>query len=112
VRIPWRRPFRLLGSSNLALGGEQANGDNPLAIRGADVAAAFVIAALSLVDHYQFLDGLSKKAKSAPAAVAAEADERTAATAAGWVLDTSDAWAEKYFDTGDLHDADRELFGS
>jgi hypothetical protein len=105
-------PVVYCGSSNLALGGEQANGDNLLAIRDADVATAFVIEALALVDHYQFLDGLSKKSGAAPVVAAAQADKRTAAAAAGWVLGTTDAWVQKYFDPNDLHCADRQLFGS
>ena len=44
------------GSSNLATGGEQANGDNLLEIHDPDVATAFAIEALLLVDHYNFLD--------------------------------------------------------
>jgi hypothetical protein len=44
------------GSSNLASGGEAANGDNLLQIHDADVATAFAIEALLLVDHYNFLD--------------------------------------------------------
>ena len=35
-----------------------------------------------------------------------------AATAAGWVLGTTDAWTAKYFDATDLHYADRQLFGA
>jgi phosphatidylserine/phosphatidylglycerophosphate/cardiolipin synthase-like enzyme len=105
-------PVVYCGSSNLALGGEQVNGDNLLAIRDADVATAFVIEALALVDHYQFLDGLSKKSGTTPVVAAVQADKRTAAATAGWVLGTTDAWAQKYFDPNDLHCADRELFGS
>jgi hypothetical protein len=44
------------GSSNLATGGEQENGDNLLEIHDPDIAAAFAIEALLLVDHYNFLD--------------------------------------------------------
>ncbi|WP_202918069.1 hypothetical protein [Mycolicibacterium sp. CBMA 295] len=100
------------GSSNLALGGEQANGDNLLAIRDADVATAFVIEALELVDHYQFLDALSSKSGTSASAAGATADRATAAAAAGWFLGTTDAWAQKYFDPADLHCTDREFFGS
>jgi phosphatidylserine/phosphatidylglycerophosphate/cardiolipin synthase-like enzyme len=49
-------PVVYAGSSNLALLGEQQNGDNLLEIHDPDVAAAFAIEALLLVDHYQFLD--------------------------------------------------------
>ncbi|MEN3223501.1 phospholipase D-like domain-containing protein [Mycolicibacterium porcinum] len=105
-------PVVYCGSSNLALGGEQANGDNLLAIRDADVATAFVIEALELVDHYQFLDALSTKSGTPAGAVGATADRRGAAAAAGWFLGTTDAWAQKYFDPSDLHCADRVFFGS
>ncbi|WP_135453348.1 phospholipase D-like domain-containing protein [Mycobacterium sp. DL99] len=105
-------PVVYCGSSNLALGGEQANGDNLLAIRDADVATAFVIEAVELVDHYQFLDTLSTKSATSVSAAGATADRRSAAAAAGWFLGTTDAWAQKFFDPDDLHCADREFFGS
>jgi hypothetical protein len=105
-------PVVYCGSSNLALGGEHANGDNLLAIRDADVATVFVIEALALVDHYEFLDTLSNKTGSTPAVAAQQTDKRAAASAAGWVLGTTNAWTEKYFDPDDLHYADRELFGT
>ncbi|HME74108.1 MAG TPA: phospholipase D-like domain-containing protein [Mycobacterium sp.] len=105
-------PVVYCGSSNLALGGEKANGDNLLAIRDADVATVFVIEALALVDHYEFLNTLSNKTGSTPAAAAKQTDKRAAASAAGWVLGTTNAWTEKYFDPNDLHYADRELFGT
>jgi hypothetical protein len=49
-------PVVYCGSSNLATGGENQNGDNLLQIHDADVATAFAIEALLLVDHYDFLD--------------------------------------------------------
>ena len=52
-------PVVYCGSSNLAGGGEAQNGDNLLAIHDADVAAAFAIEALGLVDHYNFLDRMA-----------------------------------------------------
>jgi len=63
-------PVVYCGSSNLASGGEALNGDNLLAIHDADVATAFAIEALGLVDHYNFLDRLidpNKKKKKASA---------------------------------------------
>jgi hypothetical protein len=95
-------PVVYRGSSNLALGREQANGDNLLAIRDADVATAFVIEALALIDLYQFLDELNNKSGTTPVAAAAQEDKRTSAV----------AWAQKYLDPNDLHCADRQLFGS
>ena len=108
-------PVVYCGSSNLALGGEELNGDNLLAIHDADVATAFTIEALELVDHYNFLDSLATKTKAArgaPAAPAPTADIAQAAVNTGWFLGTTDAWTTKYFDPNDLHSVDRQLFGS
>src|SRR5262249_44803930 len=44
-------PVVFCGSSNLASGGEHENGDNLLTIRDADVATAFAVEAVALVDH-------------------------------------------------------------
>jgi hypothetical protein len=105
-------PVVYCGSSNLALGGEQANGDNLLAIHDADVATAFTIEALLLVDHYNFLDSLGKNAAvTGTPAGPPQADRQAAAEAAGWFLGTTDQWADKYFDPNDLHSVDRRLFG-
>lgn len=59
-------PVVYCGSSNLASGGEAQNGDNLLAIHDADVATAFAIEALGLVDHYNFLDRMANPGKAAP----------------------------------------------
>jgi phosphatidylserine/phosphatidylglycerophosphate/cardiolipin synthase-like enzyme len=99
------------GSSNLALKGEEVNGDNLLAIHDADVATVFAIEGLALVDHFHFLDSVSKgpTAKtdrtSAPAPVKSQA-----AVEAGWFLSTTDKWAKPYFDPDDLHSVDRRVF--
>jgi phosphatidylserine/phosphatidylglycerophosphate/cardiolipin synthase-like enzyme len=105
-------PTVFCGSSNLALGGEKVNGDNLLTIRDEDVAAAFAIEALALVDHFNFLDSVAKgpKAVAASAKHAPPAVKQQAAVSAGWFLGTSDAWAHKYFDPHELHSTDRELF--
>jgi phosphatidylserine/phosphatidylglycerophosphate/cardiolipin synthase-like enzyme len=99
-------PVVYCGSSNLALGGEEENGDNLLEIRDADVATAFALEALALVDHFQFLNRLSTEgARGVPPASKAHA-----ADAAGWFLSTSDRWSLPYFDQNDLHCVDRLLF--
>ena len=103
-------PVVYCGSSNLALGGEESNGDNLLAIHDGDVATAFAIEALALVDHYEFLD----RCASAPAGAkrqAKSASKQQAAESAAWFLSTSEKWAEPYFDPKDLHCVDRLLFG-
>ena len=91
-------PVVYCGSSNLASGGEAANGDNLLAIHDADVATAFAIEALGLVDHYNFLDRMANP-------------KQEAAVAHGMFLYVDDAWSLRYFDQNDLHFKEREVFG-
>ena len=98
------------GSSNLALGGEEKNGDNLLAIHDGDVATVFAIEALALVDHFDFLDKARSPSKKSKPKVP-PASKQQAAEAAEWFLSTTDKWAAKYFDPNDLHFLDRELFG-
>lgn len=95
------------GSSNLAEGGEEKNGDNLLEIHDRDVATAFAIEAMGLVDHFEFLDRYSGKAKTKKV----PASKEHAAVEAGWFLSTTDAWTKPYFDRNDLRFMDRELFG-
>jgi hypothetical protein len=97
-------PCLFCGSSNLAEGGEQHNGDNLLQITDADVVTAFAIEAVGLIDHFDWLDS-TVPAKDQPSAKSS-AD----AVAAGKFLDTTDGWAASYFDPVDLHCKDRELF--
>jgi phosphatidylserine/phosphatidylglycerophosphate/cardiolipin synthase-like enzyme len=112
-------PVVYCGSSNLAAGGEQDNGDNLLAIHDRGVATVFAIEALALVDHFNFLDRTSTASAGANPGASAKsldarqprANQRQAAAAAGWFLSTTDAWTRPYFDPTDLHCADRLLFG-
>lgn len=99
------------GSSNLASGGEHENGDNLLAISDPEVATAFAIEALALVDHFDFLDRFrvaSGKDKTKP--VAPPAEKSKAANAGGYHLDGKPDWVAKYYTDGDLHMMDRQLF--
>lgn len=97
-------PVVYCGSSNLALAGEGVNGDNLLAIHDGDVATAFAIEAVALVDHFEFLDRSStpnaKKTASKP----------EAAVKAGFFLSTTDRWVAPYYDENDLRSVDRRLF--
>ena len=103
------QPGGLLRIVEPGAGGEEENGDNLIAIRDADVATAFAIEALGLVDHFDFLDrsatGATAGKTVTPAAAKAEA-----AVLAGWFLSTTDKWAAPYFDPQDLRSVDRELF--
>lgn len=106
------------GSSNLANGGEEANGDNLLAIHDKDVATAFALEALSLVDHFHFLDKYATGGKGSKPARKMSAKPKKpsalpthAAAAAGWFISTDDGWTKPYFNPKDLKCADRILFG-
>jgi hypothetical protein len=59
-------PVVFTGSSNLAAGGEKQNGDNLLAIYDAEVAAAYGIEAIRLVDHYHFRANMKGATSSTP----------------------------------------------
>lgn len=102
------------GSSNLANVGETVNGDNLLAIHDPDVATAFAIEALALVDHFNFLDRYATGGKGSKPATAKPKKPKTAtasaAAAAGWFLSTTDNWTRPYYDPKDLKCADRLLF--
>jgi phosphatidylserine/phosphatidylglycerophosphate/cardiolipin synthase-like enzyme len=47
-------PVVFAGSSNLAAGGENQNGDNLVAIHDARIATAYAVEAIGLIDHYRF----------------------------------------------------------
>src|SRR5439155_6534456 len=82
-------PVVWCGSSNLALGGEQDNGDNLLAIEDEDVAMVFAIEALGLIDHFNFHDGVAGGPTATPTP-APPANLTAAAVASGWFLGTTD----------------------
>src|SRR4030095_15905055 len=89
-------PTVYCGSSNLALGGEQENGDNLLTIRDGDIATVFAIEAVALVDHFHFLNTVAQKAGTKNAKP--PASKAQAAIQAGFFLGTTDKWAAPYFD--------------
>ena len=49
-----KNPVVYTGSSNLASGGEEENGDNLIAIYDRQIATAYAVEAIRLVDHYHF----------------------------------------------------------
>ncbi len=79
-------PVVWCGSSNLATGGEEDNGDNLLEIHDPEVAMTFAIEALLLVDHYNFLDRFATppkaKAPTAPKTPKSVAKKALAAVSA------------------------------
>lgn len=59
-------PVVFAGSSNLAKGGEENNGDNLVAIFDPEVAAAYAVEAIRLIDHYRFRTVMKKATKRDP----------------------------------------------
>jgi len=89
-------PVVFTGSSNLAQGGEENNGDNLLAIHDARVAEVFAVEAMRLVDHYQFR----------AAAQAATQVKPLALTPCG----TQSKWWTPFYASNDMRNVQRELF--
>ena len=101
-------PVVYCGSSNLAPGGEAKNGDNLLAIHDGEIATAFAIEAVALVDHFQFLDRYSDSGPKSPQPPPALLQQT--AQSKGAHLSTTDGWTKKFYDPNDLYCMDRELF--
>jgi phosphatidylserine/phosphatidylglycerophosphate/cardiolipin synthase-like enzyme len=125
------------GSSNLALGGEENNGDNLIHIKDTDIATVFAIEALALVDHFDFRDAHGTgaatpvKAPTAPKGKGKTAAQHVKTAGGGGKVTAApggattggagapatlqlydnDSWAKRYFDPNDLHFEDRVLFG-
>jgi hypothetical protein len=102
------------GSSNLAAGGEAANGDNLIAVHDQDAATAFAIEAVALVDHFDFLDRFADKAgtkkSSKPRVKKSPVSKSQAAASVQWFLHTDSEWTASYYDPKDLHCMDRQVF--
>jgi phosphatidylserine/phosphatidylglycerophosphate/cardiolipin synthase-like enzyme len=91
-------PVVFTGSSNLAAGGEQQNGDNLLAIYDPAVAAAYAVEAIRLVDHYHFRAQMKT------------ADAQTPLCLQG--PDAKDKWWQPYYDPKTVFFHERVLFSS
>ena len=89
-------PVVFTGSSNLAEGGEQANGDNLLAVPDRMVATAYAVEAIKLVDHYHFRAAMQSATTDAPLMLQPDSAQ----------------WWAPYYDPSDVHYRDRTLFGS
>ncbi len=81
------------GSSNLAQGGEESNGDNLLMISDPDIVTVFAIEAIRLIDHYQFRN------------IQAASNDTTPL-----ILKTDNVWYQRYFDPTDLYFLDKKTF--
>ena len=88
-------PVVFTGSSNLAAGGEEQNGDNLLAISDPAVASLYAVQAMGLVDHFHF-----------------RAKMQTATDLSPLALDSTDVWWQEYYQKGTLKFRDRNLFCS
>jgi hypothetical protein len=87
-------PIVFTGSSNLASGGEEANGDNLLAIADPHVATMYAVEAIRLVDHYHF-----------------RAAMKTATDVKPLQLKGDDAqWWAPYYNPNNIRFRDRTLF--
>jgi hypothetical protein len=83
------------GSSNLALGGEEDNGDNLLCIKDQDVATVFAIEAMRLTDHYNFRS-VTEPDIGPPGKTPKK-------------LDNTGAWVTKFFDQDDIRYVERRI---
>jgi hypothetical protein len=54
------------GSSNLASGGEESNGDNLIEIQDPTIAGLFAVQAMGLVDHFHFRTAMQSATKAQP----------------------------------------------
>jgi len=59
-------PLVFAGSSNLAAGGEEQNGDNLVCFTDRDIATRYAIEAIQLVDHYRFRAVMQKATDAQP----------------------------------------------
>jgi hypothetical protein len=59
-------PLVFAGSSNLAAGGEEQNGDNLVCFTDRDIAAKYAIEAIQLVDHYRFRAAMQQATDAQP----------------------------------------------
>jgi phosphatidylserine/phosphatidylglycerophosphate/cardiolipin synthase-like enzyme len=62
-------PVAFAGSSNLAKGGEQSNGDNLVAFRDREIVTRYAIQAVQLIDHYRFRAAQKAATDDAPLAL-------------------------------------------
>jgi phosphatidylserine/phosphatidylglycerophosphate/cardiolipin synthase-like enzyme len=93
-----RRPMVFTGSSNMAHGGEKANGDNLICIEDRKVAIAYAIEALRLFDHFHFRVRVR------------EGDAPEALHLARPPAPGKKPWFAQYYRVGHVKERDRKLF--
>ncbi len=89
-------PIVFTGSSNLAAGGEEANGDNLIAIFDRGIATAYGVEAVRLLDHYDFRKKMKDATTVKPLVLAGR--------------DTRKPWWTPYYDSSHIKFQDRLLF--
>ncbi|HEY0407622.1 MAG TPA: phospholipase D-like domain-containing protein [Pyrinomonadaceae bacterium] len=89
-------PVVFTGSSNLASGGEVANGDNLIAIYDESVATAYAVEAIRLIDHYHFRAQMQQSHDDKPMMLQPK--------------DAKDKWWEPYYDHTNILCTERLLF--
>jgi phosphatidylserine/phosphatidylglycerophosphate/cardiolipin synthase-like enzyme len=87
-------PVVFAGSSNLAAGGETANGDNLLAFYDRNVATTYAVEAVRLIDHYRFRAAMKRARRTRPLTLSPR----------------SARWADKFYDPDDPRSLERRLF--
>ena len=90
-------PTVYCGSSNLAFGPEQKNGDNLITIRDKDAVTVFAIEAIRLVDHFHFFNQLTLEGKKSGKTTMSLHDSSAA------------QWFSHYYDPKDLLFVERTL---
>ena len=92
-------PTVFTGSSNLAAGGEQANGDSLAMIEDASIANMFAVEALATFDHYHFRRNAAKATHADPITLWSPGKEGQ-----------PHPWWEGYYDQNNIKMRDRCLF--
>ncbi len=89
-------PAVFAGSSNLAAGGEEENGDNLLAFRDPAIASTYAVEAIRLIDHYRFRAAMKTASEAEPLRLKTR----------------SEKWAAPYFKRGTAKYRERLLFAA
>jgi hypothetical protein len=91
------KPIVFTGSSNLAAGGEEQNGDSLIQIQDPVIASMYAIEAVRLFDHYAFRRNMAKATTAKPLFL--------------WSPASGGApWWKPYYDRNDIKFRDRYLF--
>lgn len=93
-----KNPTVFTGSSNMAAGGEKANGDNLICLKDRSVAVAYAIEALRMFDHFHFRVRARTQPSTRPLLLA-----RPPKTG-------HDTWFADYYHAGHVKQRDRRLF--